>query len=305
MTIKAEEITEKLEKAVKDSDSATETKEKLETTEVVDKSQKADMTDKSRKAEQKQSQSVPYDRFKEQVDKIAALEEKLEKATERDKELSVQLAKFEQDHNVLERVRKLHSDDRYKPLVEKLDKALRGIEEDVESGEKTKQEGADDAKKLFNKHREEIEHALADQKADFLYQQANSMAERMLETLGDDYDDTDKEAIAKLWNPVVDWDSIEEDPSVMRDELLKSLKTVVEEYGEPRGALKSKVKEFETKKETQQETKAVPDPNEVLKDLVNRDWGKTKVDDKGKFLGPEHSDEEFSKVLAKVMRQRI
>lgn len=300
----ANDIAAKLAAAVNDdtADSATEVKEALEVP-VGDDKAGADKTDKQAgQKTQKQAQSVPYDRFKEKVDALEKATAKLEEFTERDKELSVKLAQLEQSHDVLERLRGLAQDDRYKPLVEKLDKALRGIHEDVQSGDKTEKQADADINKLFKNHKEELEDAFAQQRADLLWQQVQSVSERMLNDLGVEYDEQDKEAIAKLWNPATDWDAIEENPDVMRDELLKSLKHVVETYGEPRGALKAKVKQFEEKAQQAPEKVATVDPEQELKGILDKDWGKTKTSQDGKYVGPELSDEDFSATMARVMR---
>lgn len=301
----ANDIAAKLAAAVNEdtAESATEVKEALETPVGEETKASADKTDKQAgQKTQKQTQSVPYDRFKEKVEALEKATAKLEEFTTRDKEVSVKLAQFEQDHDVLERLRGLAQDDRYKPLVEKLDKALRGIHEEVEAGDKSQKQGDADINKLFNSHKEELEDAFAQQRADLIWQQVQSISERMLNDLGEDYDNQDLEAIAKLWNPATDWDAIEENPDVMRDELLKSLKHVVETYGEPRGALKAKVKQFEEKTQQTPEKTVQLNPEQELKGIFEKDWGKVKTTQEGKFAGPELSDEEFSATMARIMR---
>lgn len=300
------EIAAKLAAAVNEDveESAATTKEALEQPAGKETKASAEQTKETatQKGKQTQSQSVPYDRFKEKVDALEQATAKLEEFTTRDKELSVQIAKLEQSHDVLERLRGLAQDDRYKPLVEKLDKALRGVHEEVEAGDKTEKQGDKEVTKLFSDHKAELEDAFAQQRADLLWQQVQSISSQMLDALGEDYDDNDREAIARLWNPETNWDAIEENPDVMRDELLGSLKRVVETYGEPRGALKAKISQFEQK--SQQTTEVTPaiDPEKELKGILDKEWGKVKVSPEGKTLGAEHSDEEFAATLAKVMK---
>ena len=298
------EIAAKLAAAVNDdtTDSATEVKEALAQPAGKETKASAETTAKPGQKAQEKSQSVPYDRFKEKVDALESATAKLEELTERDKELSVQLARFEQANDVLERLRGLAQDDRYKPLVETLDKALRGIHEEVKEGDKTEKQGDVATKKLFEDHKVQLEDALAQARADMIWQQVQTVSEQMLDALGEEYDDNDKEAIARLWTPATDWDAIEENPDDLRSHLLESLKSVVESYGEPRGALKAKISQFEQKAQQTPETPVRVDPQEELKGILEKDWGAVKKNADGKVIGTEHSDEDFAATLAKVMK---
>jgi len=298
------EIMDKLNQAVNDdtADSATEVKEALAQPAGKETKASAEQTTKPGQKAQEKSQSVPYDRFKEKVDALEQATAKLEELTERDKELSVQLARFEQSNDVVERLRGLAQDDRYKPLVETLDRALKGVHEEVATGDKTEKQGEVATKKLFEDHKVQLEDALAQARADMIWQQVQTVSEQMLDALGDEYDDQDKQAIAKLWTPATDWDAIEENPDALRQELLESLKTVVEGYGEPRGALKTKISQFEQNAQQTTETPARVDPQEELKGILEKDWGKVKTNADGKVIGPEYSEEDFSSQLAKVMK---
>lgn len=298
------EVLDKLNQAVNDDDAtaASSVKEALDQPAGKESKASAEQTTKPGQKAQEKSQSVPYDRFKEKVDALEQAQAKLEEYTERDKELSVRLAQFESDHDVLERLRGLAGQDRYKPLVETLDKALRGIHEDVESGDKTEKQGEVATKKLFEDHKVQLEDALAQARADMIWQQVQSVSEQMLDALGEEYDRQDKEAIARLWTPATDWDAIEENPDDLRAHLLDSLKTVVESYGEPRGALKQKISQFEQNAQQTTETTVTPKPEEELKGILEKDWGKLKTNADGKVIGAEHSDEEYTAVMAKVMK---
>jgi len=297
------EIMDKLNQAVNDdTTTADSVKEALAQPAGKETKASAEQTTKPGQKAQEKSQSVPYDRFKEKVDALEEATAKLDQLTERDKELSVQLARFEQSNDVIERLRGLAQDDRYKPLVETLDKALRGIHEEVKEGDKTEKQGEVATKKLFEDHKVQLEDALAQARADMIWQQVQSVSEQMLDALGDEYDDQDKQAIAKLWTPATDWDAIEENPDVLRQELLESLKTVVEGYGEPRGALKTKISQFEQNAQQTTETPARVDPKEELKGILEKDWGKINTSADGKTSKAEYSEEDFTATLAKVMK---
>lgn len=278
------------------------------------KSDAAKVTTEKETSEEGKSQTVPYDRFKQKVDQVNELEpfktraEELERQvsefTTRERELQTRIEELEQEHTVLERVRALAKDDRYRPMVEKLDKAIRGVHEEVESGDKTEKEGQKEVADLVKQSRQELEDAFAEQRADLLWQQASSYAERLLEALPETYEERDRAMISKLWTPEVNWDSIEDNPDLLRDELLRSLKTVLEEYGEPRGALKQKVKDVETKsQQAAEQAQKGPDPEQEVRALLEQDWGAVKTNDEGKVVGAEKGDDEFSRALARVIRQ--
>lgn len=299
------DIAAKLAAAVNDEGQESAAVQKgLEKTAAAEDTKQSAETDKQPAQKgQKQSQSVPYDRFKEQNDALSEALGQIREFTEENTELKVKLTQLESDHDVIERLRGLAGDDRYKGLVETLDKALRGIHEEVQTGDKTKAEASVDTKKLLEEHRVQIDDANAQLRADLLWQHATSLTNKMLEALGADYDETDKEAIAKLWNPATDWDTIEENPDAMQQELAKSLASVVETYGEPRGALKAKVKQYETQQtEKTAESAKGPSPEESLKGILEKDWGKVKTNQEGKVIGAEHSDDDFRAALAKVIR---
>jgi len=299
------EIMDKLNQAVNDDDAtaAGSVKEALDKPAGSETKASAEQTTKPGQKAQEKSQSVPYDRFKEKVDALEKATAKLDVLTERDKELSVKLVQLESANDVIERLRGLAQDDRYKPLVETLDRALKGIHEEVETGDKTEKQGEVATKRLLDDHKVQLEDALAQARADMLWQQVQTVSEQMLDALGDEYDVQDKEAIAKLWTPATDWDSIEENPDSLRQELLASLKNVVETYGEPRGALKLKISQFEQKAQQGAETTTLAvKPEDELKGILDKDWGKVKTTAEGKVIGAEHSDEDFRNALARVMK---
>lgn len=317
-----EEIAAKLEGAVKESGSASDdgVRETLETVseDAAAKGSKtsSDQEGKEGSRESKKTQAVPYDRFKQKVDQVQELETKLndalresERATKVEEELRQKVVALEQEASVLDRLRGLAEDPKYRPMLEALDKKLKGIEEEVEEGTKTEEEGKEEASKLVEQAYSKVEkkfsqenEKLAKARAEVLFDHANSIAERMLEALPETFDETDKRIIQREWNAEVEWGTIEEDPSQMRAELQRSFKKVVEEYGEPRGALKAKLKEFETK---QSETEAVekpPTPEEYVKGILSKEWSAVEKDDDGNVKGAKLDDDEFARDIANVLR---
>jgi cell division protein FtsB len=283
---------EAIQQAVKEA-AAPESKE-----EATSDTKSEEGTKEKSEEDRKTSDHVPYERFKTKVDQVNELEGKLNEFTEREKQLEAQVSRLETEHDVLERVRNLADNPKYRPMVETLDKAIRGIEEEVDSGEKTEKEAETDTKKLFDDHKAELEEAFADQRADLLLQQSSSYAERLMDALPDTYNEQDKAAISQLWTPEVNWDSIEDDPSTMKSELLDSLTKVLKKYKTPRGELEQKVKELETKTQSIPEIK---DPEDELKGILDKEWGKVNTAEDGK-ASPDLSDDEFTRALARVMR---
>lgn len=311
------EIVEQLNKA-HESDSPTdkeqETTEKEEKTEVTQtQTEEGSSTEKGSKEtdkDTKSSQTIPYDRFKEKVDQVHELTERLEKvigesetSTARENELRKQVQSLEEEANVLDRIRQLAENEKYRGLVETLDKALKGEEEAVESGAKTKEEAAKDVTKLFEKHQKKLDEAFADQRADILLEQARMVSDGILDSLPAEYDEGDKSIVAGLVPKHVDWAKVEADPSIMKQSMVDGYKAALKEYGEPRGALKTKLEEFENNK-PEKPVEEIPSDEEVIKGILDDErLSKMRTDDKGKVLGPEMSDSEVEQKMAEIMRR--
>ena len=309
------EIVEQLNASM-ESDSSTDSEQEVsEEQEVAEakSSQKAESSStKGSKEEkgQKTVQNIPYDRFKEKVDQVAELTEKLESVlsnsestTARETELREKIEALEEEADILNRVRGLAENEKYRPLVEKLDKALKGIDEDVESGAKTEDQGARDVTKLFGEQREELAEAFADQRADMLLENARMVSESILDSLPDGYDDGDKDQIAEMLPDLVDWNAIEENPSLMKQEIVEGYKEALTQYGEPRGALKARISELETKSTEPEHDAEAADEEFVRGILDNERLSKFKTDDDGNVTEPEMSEAEFNDNFAEVLKR--
>jgi len=309
------EIVEQLNASM-ESDSSTDS-ESEETEEVVSEdktTQKAeDSSTKGSKEEksQKTVQNVPYDRFKEKVDQVAKLTEKLEtvlnnseSSTARENELRSKIEALEEEADILNRVRSLAENEKYRPLVEKLDAALKGIDEEVESGEKTEKQAEREVSRLFSEQRDELAEAFADQRADMLLENARMLSESILESLPGDYDETDKNQIAEILPDLVDWDAIEKEPGTMRDNIVEGYKLALVEYGEPRGALKARIHELETNKSEESVVDPAVSDEEFVKGILDDErMSKFKSDDDGNITEPEMSEDEFNDNFAQVLRR--
>lgn len=312
-----EELAAKLENAVKEesesaSDKETGSKATAVSEDAAKSKEKTPSGNEDKETrESKGSTHVPYDRFKQKVDQVQTLEEKLqaatakaEEVTEREEKLRKQIVQLEQEHDVLERLRALADDEKYRPMLERLDKALKGIDDEVEAGTKTEEEGKEDARKLFEKESKKINEEVDKKTAEMIFQHANLIADRMLEALPETYNAADRKAISQDWSSAVDWNKIEEDSSVMKEELQRSFKSVVEAYGEPRGALeKYKAELEELKAKAEEEAPEKPKSAEdIVKGIIDKDWSKVKTKEDGTVIGPELDDGEFEQDLAKVLK---
>jgi hypothetical protein len=262
-------------------------------------------TSKGATGKDKTPQTVPYSRLAEVVlEKNTASEQakefkKLyEESLTKQGEITSKLESMQKEVDVLERVRSLATDDRYKDHVMAIDKALRGIEDQIDAGEVTSEEGAEQALKVISKHKEHIEQVeekLAEERASRLFNEASNYFDQLVATL-EGYGDEDKKAIAKDCAEKVDWSSIEADEAQLRPLVRTALKSSLEEYGEPRAALKARIAELESQK-TAQVTNPVETPEKAIDGLLSKDY--SQLDEKGK---PLVSDVDFAKDLAKMMK---
>lgn len=245
-------------------------------------------------------QRVPLARLNEVIEERNALREEVKTRSERDADY---LSQIQERDDLLNRIRALAADEKYSEHVFAIDKALKGIEdleeeleevaEDDSSSDDNKRARPDvDVKRLLQEQRGQLEEAMAEQRAEALWNLAQERAAKYLDALPEDFSAQEKEIIAELWNTRVDWDAIEEDSSALNPELARSFEETLKFYGESRAVAKPS-------SETQTETAQTPEPTkeERLQTLLSTDF--SGVDDAGK---PEVSDDEFAANLASAIR---
>lgn len=246
--------------------------------------------------ETKNSQTVPYSRFKEivaeknsAVERISELESRLQAQLAMTQDLQ---ARYTQSEDLLTSIRAMAADEKMRPHVEAIDRKLQGIEDEVEKGEITPEEGDKKVEKVLKQHQSQVADALAQQRAENLFQLANERASKYLDQLPEYYTDKDKEILGRVWAQEVDWDKIESDSTLMNTELAESLDRVLNWYGEPKG-YKPQVQ--------QQEQVVVKPPEEVSRETVqsilDKEWDKLNEDG-----SPSFSDDEFRKEAASLLR---
>jgi hypothetical protein len=234
--------------------------------------------------------------FKEEAE---ALRGQIETLQEERSKLIGLVDQQKDDVNLVSNLRSLAvttEDQEVKDAIDLLDATMRGdekevkevVDEKVAAGTLT----ADQAEKIVRKHTDKLQANVDEQKAELLFGQANTKAERMLAGLPEEFTDQDKKVISEAWLRRVNWDGMEEDPGRMDDLLAESLQETLDWYGEPRGVVK--VSETEELTEAGEPVEKPPTPEEEIAELTKIDWSELKD---GK---PVHSDEEFSKVAARI-----
>lgn len=260
---------------------------------------------------------IPYTRFKEVNDRVSHLQKALDTKESELKEQTKALANLsnvleskERDVNYIQKIRELYhsGDETWAPVLEKLERRLEGIEEEVEAGDKTEKEGIAETKKLVNKVTAHLEDAILDQRADLIVARADTLAAEMLASLPEEYTDQDKKRIAYYLTEHVNWDEIESSQdwqNALEEELPRAFEYVLNDiYGEPEGVIAQRLREeLEAKGQVKSPE---PTAEERLEKITSRDWGKFSVSksEKGRITGfnPEASDDEFSQALADAMR---
>jgi len=256
---------------------------------------------------------IPYTRFKQVNDKVHELETSLQEREEELNERATALAKLtsvleakERDATYVQQIRDLYrsGDEEWAPVLEQLEKRLAGVEEEVESGEETEEEGENRTRQILKDTTEKLEDAILDQRADLIIARADAFAEQMLDQLPEEYTANDKRRIAHYLTEAVDWESVEGSKDWQKSleaELPKAFDYVLNTiYGEPEGMVAQRVME---ELEARGQTKA-PEPTaeEKLDGLLSRDWGKFTKDESAKVFKPEVSDAEFSRAMGQALR---
>lgn len=271
-------------------------------------------TEPEKAADTSKSNAIPYDRFKEVVDQkneVATRYEALEQQfTQKSDDLTKMIALLEAKDNdaaIVAAIREFAKDGNpaHRELVENLDKMLTGADEDEDSddsdekSEQSPKSEGKELKKLVNEAREELAEHAADQQADLLLMKADTLAEKYFDALPDQYTDQDKQVISKLLTDDVNWETIEENPDSLSEEIAGAFERTLESFGTPRGEVASE--EVANEEKTTEAEKNEPEvPEHMLKD-----WGELKEVKLpgGETLQPIHSDDDFAAALAQEIRR--
>lgn len=240
------------------------------------------------------------ERMKTAEAEVTQLRNKLQESITSTNKMTEMLEVRQRDSDVLARIRELADDPKYSDAVMALDRKLKGIEDEVDEGDKSPEQGAKETKALIEKTRNELTDMVADQRADLILARADNLAERFLSNLPAEYTEQDKTVLARIWVDEVNWDLIDKNPSALESEISESFQRSVDVYGTPRGAyIDPNSVEFVDETQT-----AEPDPVEELRALVGKNWGEVKSSDTKKgIFEPTFSDEEFAAAAGEAMRR--
>ena len=247
--------------------------------------------------------TVPYDRLKTVVgqkneisERFNALEEKFNAAHTREQELRTRIGEMEKDSQILDAIKNLYQDEKYRPHVQAIDNALQGIEEEVVEAQAEGNPVAESvATQKLEAKTKELESLLADQRAEGLWDKAHGLAKDMLAALPDQYSDEDRALIGKLWTPRVDWAGIERAGSeAIPSALNTTLAEVIREYGTPKGAIAAKTTE---EIESRIPEAKVLSPEDKVKSILEKNWAE--VDKDGT---PLMSESDFNNGMAELLR---
>ena len=294
-----EDITAKLE-AASAGDKTTETPTDVEKETVV-------VTDD--KTETGTKKSGAQDRIQELVAARKDAERRFEELSAKYAEKEAEVGKLidlaqdrEQDSRVVAKINELHQDPKFRDIVETLDKAIRGVEVEIEKAKDTNPTPNVD---LLKNVRADIEQArqeaaaqAADQKSDLLLMKSDLVLEKLFEQLPDaEYTVDDVKVLNSALADMIDWDAIEANPSVLEGEVAKGFQNAVDWYGNPKGRIAAEATS-KTKDATDAKSKDTVD-------LSKLELGKLKTEKvNGKDVTrPAITDDDFSQILAEELRR--
>jgi hypothetical protein len=298
-----EEITAKLEDAAKPvSESPTDEKETVA----------AKGSDETEKGSTKKG-AAAQERIQELVAKAKSFEERaadLEaKLADRDQEVGklIDLVKDrETDSRIVAKINELHATDpEYKEIVEKLDRAIRGLEpEKVEkpaASAEAPKPGEDLLKGIkgeLDRRTEKQAAEIADQRSDLLLMKSELVLEKLFAQLpGTEYTEEDQRILNSALADFVDWDSIEANPALLEREVAGGFQKAVDWYGNPKGRIAA-----EAAKPTKDGTDA---KSEETVDFSKLEFGKLKTVNVGgkERQAPAISDDEFAAMMGAALRR--
>jgi len=268
-------------------------------------SEQADSESKS-----KAPKSVPYTRFKEVIEDKNTLKGQLDTLSTKFTEQSSTLANLTKmledakpDTDLVRNIKALQHDPAMLPHLEAIDRKLKGIEEEAEETGKVDADKVADVKQLIKQQKDQLNEALASQQADITIQRADAIADKWLESLPEEYTEQDRKVISKLWANEVDWNVLETKPESLQEHLKETFKSVINDFGVPRGKLidpddpdSYEIEYNEPEKKTVEQ--------ELMEAIGKKEYGKIVDVDKGgkKIRTAAVSDDEFANDMAKVLR---
>jgi hypothetical protein len=234
MEDKGAEVAARLDAAI-EGETTVETPTTAETVETVETATESPV---------ERAKTIPYQRFQEVVGQKNDLQGQLDNAVTQYQTANESLSKMtamldaaKEDVDLLKDIRALANDPEMLPHLEKIDKRIRGIEEEIEETGEVDESKIDKATKILERKQAQLADQMADQAEDLLAQRADQIADKWLESLPEEYTDEDREVISKLWSNNVEWDDVVESPEALDQYLADTFQTTIQEFGTPRGGL--------------------------------------------------------------------
>ncbi len=301
---KTSAVEDKLKAAVAASD--TETEDKSTEDESVEEEEEEGKPEEKGKSEHR----IPKPRFDE-------VNTKYKEATASNDLLTQQLAESNQklvkmaeiveqrddDVQTLNEIKSFVNDPAMKEHVIAIDNKLKGIEQEVASGESTPDEAQAKTRELIEQTREEMADIGATASAEALTGRMDIIADKLMAQLPETYTEQDRTVVQALWTEKWDWDRAVADPDSISTQLTEGFQEALNTYGTPRGALFT-VEEVEEL--TPEAANAVKTPEQELADVLDKPWGEVVTEELegGKIkVSPKLSDDEFTADIAGLIRK--
>jgi DNA gyrase/topoisomerase IV subunit A len=187
--------------------------------------------------------------------------------------------------------------------VRAIDNKLKGIEQEVTSGESTPDEAQAKTRELIEETRTEMADIQATASAEALVGRADVIADKLLAQLPETYTEQDRNVVQALWTEKMDWDRAVASPDELSEQLTEGFQEALDTYGVPRGALFT-VEEVEEL--TPDAATATQTPEQELEELMEKPWGGVVTEELegGRTqVSAELSDDEFNDALAGIIRK--
>jgi hypothetical protein len=240
---------------------------------------------------------------------FAAAQADLKKKDSEMGDLLKMLQQKESDSRTVQAIKDLHArNDKWRDTIERLDKALKGEEVEIESEKpvdaKDKPEAAELAKvrDLLSKSQAELEEKVAEQRANLILDKVDRIVDRYMDNLPEGYGKEDRRILQETLSDHIDWNSINKSPDDVQKHVVAGLQKVITWYGRPKGEAPAPSKDAPNGASVTQPT----DPKVELDGLLKRtDYGKAKIvetKEGGKRFEAAVSDDQFVADLAKALR---
>ena len=300
-------LEERLEQAAADSSIAEEV-DNMSDEEVLEEVAQLEADEAEAGEEGGEENRIPQHRFnevnnalKEIRESEAEMRDQLADSQDKLVRMAELLEAKDDDIATLNEIKSFVNDPEMHDHVVAIDNKLKGIEVEMEKGKIEPEDAIRQAQDLLEETREELRDTQADVQADQLIAKADTIAERLLAALPEEYNADDISVISDLFTDKVDWDRCVESPDHLSEILTEGFQETIDKYGMPRGAL------FDTEEvDILTEDNVVDDqtPEEELLELMDLPWGDTReVEVGGKTVTkPDLSDEDFNTVLAQAMK---